>query len=231
MSKRLNIQDANGNFIDVTSEILSVDNINELKYLLNEYEHIEYAYIRTKTLDEINSLIDVETYINDKPINIKTMFYKEYNVDTGNIPYDPSFINVNRFNSTLDIKDILFNKFQNANFIISAIYKENGKDEAIDDTHWTSQPQGVNAEYMYEWQIQRNRKMYINDKGEYVGMWNYFTYPILINSYTSNCIGGDSNAFWGDNSGLYIKLNGNNYIVKESNNNIVFEKVLTMNNE
>jgi phosphoglycolate phosphatase-like HAD superfamily hydrolase len=233
MSKKLYIKDKDGTLINVTSDILSAVNINELEYLLNEYNHIEYAYIRTKTLSEIDSLIDVETFIDNKPININTMFYKKYDVNTGNVPYDPSFINVNRFNSTANAKDILFNKFQKANFIISAIYRENGTSEKIDDTYWTTQPQGVNDEYRYEWQIQRFRKMYKKDDGKYISMWSYFTYPILINSYyeAPNHLGSDSNAFWSDNDALYIKLNGNNYIIKESNNNLVFEKVLTMNNE
>lgn len=229
MAKKLRIKDASGNFIDVTSEILSVDNITELKYLLNNYNHIEYAYIRTKTREEIDDLINVITYIDGYPININTMFYMPYDNKYGNIPYNSKFIDVERFNNSSNTTiNKLFKKFQNSNFIVSAIYRGNDIMEAIDDAYWTTQPQGVNSEYKYEWQIQRTRKMVKNKEGEYVGLWDYFTYPILINSYSNTAIENEKFGIWVDEHGIHIKNNNNLYDVEINNDNLSLKKLVTL---
>lgn len=237
MNNKLYIKKRNGEFEDVTSKILTSSNITDLDYIIKKYNRIEYAYIRTETLDKINELIDVSTSFEGETININKMFYKKYNETTKeyNVPFDASFIDANRFNvaeADKTIDDKLFDKFQNDNFIISAIYHENDDNsETIDNYTWTSVPLGTNSTYKYEWQIMRTSEIVTSIDGNiHKEMWNYFTYPILINKFNDNYIGNDNASIHIDDK-LCIRIDENYYDASvDSNGNLIFEKLITVQN-
>lgn len=213
-TRKIMAKDANGHLIDVTKEIVKV-NHNKMIDILSDVDVVEYAYIRTKTLDEINELIEVETYLDSEtPITISSMFYKRPNGDENyKIPYNNKFISYETYadsqlkNPTTPLGK-LYKRFQKKNFIISAIYRNNNIDENIDPKHWTSVPLGVTSEWPYEWRIERTRSMrqWLIDRVEYT--WSYFSYPVLINSYKT---GNDENNIECNDDGIVITIKGIKY--------------------
>lgn len=216
MSHKFYIKHPNGKKIDITSDLLKqikLDNETEqeiIKSVLdNEFEIKEVAYIRTKTLDEINDLIEVTTYLDtDTPINISSMFFKK---DLNEL-YDENFLSYNTYLDSLNDHPVtslgkLYKIFQNKKFIVSAIYKNNNIEEDIDPKHWTFSPQGVNNEWPFEWKIERVKKIK-NVDNKIVLQWMPFTYPILYNNFYT---GIDNNNIQCDNNGIHLTIKGIKY--------------------
>lgn len=206
---------------------------NEIKNLLNDFkrkiysslnEH-EYAYIRTKTLDDIKNFVDnAKANIDkDNEIEISSMFYKSfedsYSFDENMyIPFDDNFISYKNLKDSLLENPLtpygkLLKKFQRRGFIVNAVYKDNeivgDEPNETNPEHWTTEPLGVNNEWPYEWEIHRVRKM-ININGIEYMIWTRFTYPILKSQYHS---GNDSNNIQGNEYGLFITLNNHKYVL------------------
>lgn len=206
---------------------------SEIKHLINDFkkkiystinEH-EYAYIRTKNLDDIKNFVDnAKANIDIKnEINIYSMFYKpfdnSYSFDESLfIPFDEDFISSNTLSdSILNIPNTplgkLLKKFQKRGFIVNAVYSDNGieGDEAnsTNPEHWTTEPLGVTEEWPYEWEIHRVKKL-VNINGREYMLWSRFTYPTIKSQYH---IGNDSNNIQGNEYGLFVTLNNHKYVL------------------
>lgn len=222
MSQKFYIKTETGKKIDITSDVLKNMRVESSKLeremikrdvtntLNNEFEIKEVAYIRTRTMDEINDLIEVSTYLDrTTPINISSMFYKK---DSSEL-YDEKFMSYDIYLDSLlstptTTRGRLFKLFQNKKFIVSAIYKNNNVDEDIDPKHWTFNPQGVNAEWPYEWKVERVKKLKTFENGKSELIWEPFTYPILYNNFYT---GNDYNNIQCNDNGIQLTIKGIKY--------------------
>lgn len=188
-------------------------------------EH-EYAYIRTRKIEDIKNFVDnAKANIDkDNEIYISSMFYQKFNEslfsfnNESYLPFDNEFISYDNIqDSILDNPNTslgkLLKKFQKRGFILNAIYTDNEieGDEANENNpeHWTSEPLGVNNEWPYEWEIHRIKKL-VNINGREYMLWSRFTYPILKSQYH---IGNDSNNIQGNEYGLFVTLNNHKYVL------------------
>ena len=188
-------------------------------------EH-EYAYIRTRKIEDIKNFVDnAKAKIDkDNEIYISSMFYQKFDEslfsfnNESYLPFDNEFISYDNIqDSILDNPNTslgkLLKKFQKRGFILNAIYTDNEieGDEANENNpeHWTSEPLGVNNEWPYEWEIHRIKKL-VNINGREYMLWSRFTYPILKSQYH---IGNDSNNIQGNEYGLFVTLNNHKYVL------------------
>lgn len=188
-------------------------------------EH-EYAYIRTRKIEDIKNFVDnAKANIDkDNEIYISSMFYQKFDEslfsfnNESYLPFDNEFISYDNIqDSILDNPNTslgkLLKKFQKRGFILNAIYTDNEieGDEANENNpeHWTSEPLGVNNEWPYEWEIHRIKKL-VNINGREYMLWSRFTYPILKSQYH---IGNDSNNIQGNEYGLFVTLNNHKYVL------------------
>lgn len=227
MSYRLTVNAGNNSFVDVTDDILYKNfyTKREVKELLDNYFKsnviTEHAYIRTKTLNEIDSLIHVDTYINNNTINMSNMFYKRTGIDNKYIPFNSEFTSYKTYKDSIkDVPTTVIGKlnkmFQKNNFMISAVYRNNDVYEDIDDRHWTAEPQGVDIEWKYEWEIKRFKKYVEFEDGTSAFIWTPFTYPVLINRYA---IGNDKYNIFCSDDAIYL-----------TQNNIIYDLIINDDN-
>lgn len=225
----------------------SIISKSEIKSILNDYkkqiyssinEH-EYAYIRTKNLSDIVNFVDnAKANIDEKDvINISSMFYKEFDKNSLSfdesmfVPFDEEFITYKSLtDSTLNNPQTplgkLLKKFQKRGFIVNAIYKDNNIDSdeptIQNPEHWTFEPLGVDAEWRYEWEIHRVKKM-VNINGREYMIWGRFTYPVLKSVYHT---GNDNNNIYGNEYGLYMTINNHKYILGiDAKGNVKAQKI------